>query len=121
MTEAEHVEPDSPGPGSTGADELDGPLPDRVRARVVALASDALGRMSADLVPTTLKRVAAFAPARRATLAGSQIASVLAADDRFREQVATDVREQVPDLAAAWTPGPRLRSRTRWTLPRSPT
>ena len=105
MTEAEHVEPDSPGPGSTGADELDGPLPDRVRARVVALASDALGRMSAELVPTTLKRVAAFAPARRATLAGSQIASVLAADDRFREQVATDVREQVPDLAAALDAG----------------
>ncbi len=98
MTEAEQIGPD-PSTGGTG--EPPQPLPDRVRARVVALASDALGRMATDLVPVSLVRVASFAPARRARLAASQIASVLAADDDFREHVATDVRAQLPDLTRA--------------------
>lgn len=90
MTEAEEA-----GPWGASA-----PLPEPVRARVVALASDALGRMSADDVPTSLTRVAAFAPARRAKLAGSQIASVLESDESFRDRVGQDVCDRVPDLAA---------------------
>ena len=78
-----------------------GPLPERVRGRVVALASDALGRIAADDVPSSLSRVAAFAPARRAKLAASQIASVVEADEGFRILVAEDVRKQVPGLAEA--------------------
>ena len=99
VTGAEALEPDPAVPG------LDRPLPDRVRARVVALAADSLGRMPADQVPASLARVAAFAPARRARLAATQIASVLATDDGFREHVAADVRAQVPDLAGALDAG----------------
>jgi predicted RNA-binding protein with PIN domain len=93
VTEAEQT-----GPSPDGAAA---PLPERVRGRVVALASDALGRMAAADVPTSLARVAAFAPARRAKLAGSQIASVLEVDEAFRGLVASDVREQLPELALA--------------------
>jgi predicted RNA-binding protein with PIN domain len=99
VTGAEALEPDPAVPG------LDRPLPDRVRARVVALTADSLGRMPADQVPASLARVASFAPARRARLAATQIASVLAADDGFRELVAADVRAQVPDLAGALDAG----------------
>ena len=53
------------------------PLPEAVRQRVVGLAADALGRMPAEQLPAALKRVAAFAPRRRAKLAGTQIAGVL--------------------------------------------
>lgn len=96
MTAAERSDPSEPGPG---------PLPDRVRTRVVGLAADALGRMAGEVVPASLVRVATFAPQRRARLAASQIASVLEADDAFRDRVATDVRAQVPDLAQALEAG----------------
>ena len=99
MTGAERTE--QPGEAATGP----GPLPDRVRARVVGLAADALGRMAVEVVPPSLVRVATFAPQRRARLAASQIASVLAADEGFRDRVATDVRVQVPDLAQALETG----------------
>ena len=99
MTDAERTE--QPDRAATGP----GPLPDRVRARVVGLAADALGRMAVEVVPPSLVRVATFAPQRRARLAASQIASVLAADDGFRDRVATDVRVQVPDLAQALDAG----------------
>ena len=117
MSEAEQS-----GPAPEGAAA---PLPERVRARVVALASDALGRMATDDVPTSLARVAAFAPARRAKLAGSQIASVLETDASFRDLVARDVRDRVPDLAATVEDGRRAgrgrpRRRGRGGLPRPP-
>jgi predicted RNA-binding protein with PIN domain/regulator of replication initiation timing len=96
VTAAERSDPSEPGPG---------PLPDRVRTRVVGLAADALGRMAGEVVPASLVRVATFAPQRRARLAASQIASVLEADDAFRDRVATDVRAQVPDLAQALEAG----------------
>lgn len=98
----------SAGPGETqgaepsaGPVESVGPLPDAVRARVVALAAQALGRMPGEHLPPALKRVASFAPARRARLAGSQIASVLETDEDFREHLAVQVRLQVPELAHA--------------------
>ncbi len=72
-----------------------------VRARVVGLAADALGRMDAQQLPPSLRRVAGFAPARRARLAATQIAGVLAEDDGFRERVAVQVRAGVPDLVRA--------------------
>ncbi len=68
-------------------------------------AADALGRMPADTLPASLRRVATFAPARRARLAATQIASVLATDEAFRERVATQVRAQVPELATALDEG----------------
>ena len=100
MSEAERIGVDVPAVGAAPH-----PLPDRVRARVLALASDSLGRMPRDQVPPSLVRVAAFTPARRARLAAGQIASVLDADAEFRGRVADDLRDQVPELAEAVTTG----------------
>jgi predicted RNA-binding protein with PIN domain len=68
---------------------------------VVTLAARALGQMPAEQLPPALKRVATFAPARRAKLAGSQIASVLETDEEFRERLAVQVRAQAGELASA--------------------
>ncbi|MGN6129038.1 MAG: NYN domain-containing protein [Nocardioidaceae bacterium] len=60
-----------------------------------------LGKIPVERLPGALKRVASFAPARRARLAGSQIAAALESDDDFRSAVAAQVRAAAPDLAAA--------------------
>ena len=92
----------------SSADEVGtgvGPLPDPVRARVIALAADGLGRMPVDTLPTSLKRVASFAPGRRAKLAGSQIAGVLETDPEFRTNLARLVRVEVSEIAQALDAG----------------
>jgi predicted RNA-binding protein with PIN domain len=83
-----------------------GPLPDPVpvlhdlvRARVVALAAEVLGSLEGDQLPVPLRRVASFAPARRARLAGTQIAAVLERDETFRQLVAEHLRAGLPELA----------------------
>jgi predicted RNA-binding protein with PIN domain len=81
------------------------PLPDVVRTRVIALAADALGSMPVDQLPPSLKRVASFAPGRRAKLAGTQIAGVLETDEVFRGRLAVQVRARVPELAQALDDG----------------
>ncbi|MGH3318340.1 MAG: NYN domain-containing protein, partial [Nocardioidaceae bacterium] len=90
-----------------GQDPGDGPalLPEPVRLRALALAADALGQIPADQLPAPLRRVASFAPARRARLAAMQIASTLETDETFRDRVATQVRVAAPDLAAALDEG----------------
>ncbi len=102
MTEQGEVQQVS---STVDADELAGPLPDAVRARVVALASDALGRMPSETLPAALKRVSSFAPGRRAKLAGTQIVSVLETDNEFREHLAVQVRTALPDVAQALDSG----------------
>ena len=84
---------------------LEGPLPDVVRTRVVALAADSLGSMPVEQLPPALKRVASFAPGRRAKLAGTQIAGVLETDETFRERLAVQVRARVAELAQALDEG----------------
>jgi predicted RNA-binding protein with PIN domain len=69
-----------------------------VLAQVVGLASEALGRMPSTQVPPPLRRSASFAPARRAKLVGRQILETVAADEEFRERLATQVRTLVPRL-----------------------
>lgn len=83
--------------------ERDGPglLPEPVRLRALSLAADALGHIPADQLPAPLRRVASFAPARRARLAGTQIASTLENDEAFRDRVATRVRLAAPEIANA--------------------
>lgn len=78
-----------------------GTLPEAVRLRVVAHAATALGLMPVEQLPPALKRVADFAPARRAKLAAHQIASVLETDENFRAHLATQVRQQLPETASA--------------------
>ena len=65
-------------------------LPDTVRGRIVALTAGVLP----DVVrlPPALKRIADFAPARRAKAGGAMIASVLESDDEVREKVGSQLR-----------------------------
>ncbi len=84
---------------------LEGPLPEVVRARVVALAAESLGAMPADQLPASLKRVASFAPGRRAKLAGTQIAGVIETDETFRGRLAVQVRARAGELAQALDDG----------------
>ncbi|MDZ5663821.1 NYN domain-containing protein [Nocardioides sp. S-58] len=64
------------------------PLPERLRLRVVALVSAVLPSVSP--VPAPLRKVASFAPARRARLGGAAIWDALA-DDDFRQHTAVQV------------------------------
>jgi predicted RNA-binding protein with PIN domain len=63
-------------------------LPEPVRARIVALTADALPDVPR--LPASVRRVATFAPTRRARLGGTAIAEALA-DDDFRARVGTQV------------------------------
>ncbi|WP_110181648.1 NYN domain-containing protein [Nocardioides solisilvae] len=69
---------------SSGLDRLPAP----VRRRVVALAASALPQVAP--LPPGLRKVAAFAPARRARAGGPAIEAALA-DDAFRRRVATQL------------------------------
>jgi predicted RNA-binding protein with PIN domain len=63
-------------------------LPEPVRARVVATTADALPDVPR--LPPAVRKVAAFAPARRARLGGAAIADALG-DDDFRGRVGIQV------------------------------
>jgi predicted RNA-binding protein with PIN domain len=80
---------------------LKGPLPEPVRQRVVALASDTLGELTAEEVPASLRPFARFAPGRRARLAATPLAAALETDIVFRQRVSERLRTAVPDLADA--------------------
>lgn len=80
-------------------------LPEQVRTKVVALAAEVLPQVS-DL-PASVRRVATFAPNRRAKLGGTMIAAAIEADDDFRSRLATQVtaaRPVLPDLSRAGVP-----------------
>lgn len=81
-------------------------LPERLRLRVVALVSAVLPSISP--VPPALRKVAGFAPARRARLGGGAIWAALG-DDAFREHAAVQVAaveasvdDPVDAAARAW-------------------
>ncbi|GAA1768663.1 NYN domain-containing protein [Nocardioides hankookensis] len=86
-------------------------LPEPVRTRVVAQAADVLPDVPT--LPPAVRRVAAFAPARRARLGASAIAEALA-DDEVRERVAVQVAarpdpddgDDVGVVARAWLTRP---------------
>jgi predicted RNA-binding protein with PIN domain len=72
-------------------------LPEPVRTRIVTQAADVLPDVPT--LPAAVRRVAAFAPARRARLGASAIAEALA-DDDVRERVALQVAARAePDEA----------------------
>jgi predicted RNA-binding protein with PIN domain len=80
-------------------------LPDAVRTRLVTLVAAALGDVTP--LPASLRRVAGFAPARRARLGASAIVTELERDEELRGRVAVHVRTrssgETADLAAlAW-------------------
>jgi predicted RNA-binding protein with PIN domain len=80
-------------------------LPERLRLRVVALVSAVLPSVTP--VPPSLRKVAAFAPARRARLGGAAIWEALA-DDDFRHHASVQVSalaagdDPVEGAARAW-------------------
>ena len=76
-----------------------GALPERIRARVVAFAADALGALPADHVPGPLKRAALFTPQRRARFAGQQILDQLDSDDGFRERIGVQAKARQREAA----------------------
>ena len=80
-------------------------LPGAVRSRVLALAAGVLPDVADP--PPALRKVAGFAPARRARAGAVQLTAALEGDDDFRRQVGTLVEASLPtestdaDLAAA--------------------
>ena len=74
---------------------------------MVALAAAALTGLPADELPVPLRRVAKFAPNRRARLGGPVIAAQLAGDPLFRQRVAARVLADAGDLGAAVRRGHR--------------
>ncbi|MEH0821097.1 NYN domain-containing protein [Micromonospora sp. CPCC 205714] len=92
------------GPGA-GAPEPEPTLPEPVRQRIVALTAAVLPGLPADEVPVPLRRVAKFAPNRRARLGGSVIAAQLTADPLFRQRVTARVLVDAGDLGAAVVEG----------------
>jgi predicted RNA-binding protein with PIN domain len=95
------AQPPSPEPPSPEPPSPEPPLPEPVRARVVALAATAITNLPADEVPVRLRKVARFAPHRRARLGGAAIATQLAGDALFRQRVSARVVSEVGELATA--------------------
>jgi predicted RNA-binding protein with PIN domain len=83
----------------------EGPLPERVRLRVVALAADTLGALADDEVPPALKTFRSWAPAQRARRAATPLAAAVERDVAFRQRAFARAREAMPDLAEALEAG----------------
>ncbi|MET8254580.1 hypothetical protein ABZU46_25025, partial [Micromonospora sp. NPDC005197] len=95
-------------PADSGADpavEPEPTLPEPVRQRIVALTATVLPTLPADEVPVPLRRVAKFAPNRRARLGTPAIAAQLTADPLFRQRVTARVLADAGDLGAAVVEG----------------
>jgi predicted RNA-binding protein with PIN domain/Skp family chaperone for outer membrane proteins len=88
-------------PTAEGVLEDEPVLPEAVRARVTALAAAALPGLPFDEVPVALRRVAKFAPNRRARLGGPAIAAHLAADPLFRQRLGSRVLGDAGELGEA--------------------
>src|SRR5215207_10158167 len=66
-------------------------LPEPVRQRVIQLAAAAMSGLPVDELPSALRRVAKFAPNRRARLGGAVIATQITGDPLLRQRLATRV------------------------------
>ncbi|MBM2615171.1 NYN domain-containing protein [Actinoplanes sp. LDG1-06] len=80
-------------------------LPEPVRQRVTVLAAAALPGLPADEMPVQMRRVARFAPNRRARLGGREIAAQLAADPLFRQRISGRIVADAGDLGSAVVDG----------------
>lgn len=101
MSEQEDVTVASSGAPTPDEEPTEPTLPEPVRARVIALVAAALTTMPADEVPASLRRVAQFAPNRRARMGGPAIAAQLRADLTFRQRVGQRVIEAAGALGDA--------------------
>ena len=82
-------------------DGADRTLPGPVRQRVIALVSGVLPDVPPEELPGALRRIARFAPQRRAKLGGAAIATQLATDALFRQRVSVRVVAQSGELGEA--------------------
>lgn len=80
-------------------------LPEPVRQRIITLTAAALSGLPVEEMPVPLRRVARFAPNRRARLGGREIAGQLASDPLFRQRISTRIVADAGDLGAAVTSG----------------
>jgi predicted RNA-binding protein with PIN domain len=80
-------------------------LPEAVRQRITTLVAAALPGMPIDEMPVPLRRVARFAPNRRARLGSQAIAAQLAADPLFRQRISGRIVTEAGDLGAAVASG----------------
>jgi predicted RNA-binding protein with PIN domain len=80
-------------------------LPEPVRARITTLAAAALPGLPADEIPVPLRRVARFAPNRRARLGAPAIAAQLTTDPLFRQRIGGRVVTEAGDLGTAVADG----------------
>jgi predicted RNA-binding protein with PIN domain len=71
------------------------------RQRLITLASGVLGRLPADEVPSSLRAMARFTPAKRVRLGASVLSAALDADAAFRDRVGEVVAEASAQLAEA--------------------
>src|SRR3954453_20924197 len=76
-------------------------LPEPVRQRVISLATAALGGLASDELPQALRRVAKFAPHRRAKRGGTPIATQPSAAPLSRRRLAGRVLDEAGELGAA--------------------
>lgn len=98
------VDPTLPPPGESAfdVDFIPEPLlPEPVRARVIALTAAAMTQIPPPELPVPLRRVAKFAPNRRARLGGGPIATQLSGDPLFRQRIAAKVVENAGDMGTA--------------------
>jgi predicted RNA-binding protein with PIN domain len=72
-----------------------------VRLRVIALAEETLAALPEEDVPTSLRAVRRFTPAKRARLGAAALGAALETEPAFRWEVAARVREALPAVAAA--------------------
>lgn len=98
---------DTANPAAAGAADFvpEPTLPEVVRQRVIALAAGMLTALPVDEVPVSLRKVAKFAPNRRARLAGSAIASQLSTDPIFRQRISAKVIAEADQLGGVVVDG----------------
>jgi predicted RNA-binding protein with PIN domain len=80
-------------------------LPEPVRQRVIALTAAVLSGVPQDELPVPLRKVAKFAPNRRARMGGPVIAAHLTADPVFRHRISQRVIADAADLGDAVVEG----------------
>ncbi len=74
-------------------------LPDAVRLRLASAAAALLGTLPSSEIPSSLRRIAKFAPARRAKVGAAMIMDALETDPVLRHRVAEAAAAASPDVA----------------------
>ncbi|HJQ00511.1 MAG TPA: hypothetical protein VJ851_02825, partial [Jatrophihabitans sp.] len=80
-------------------------LPAEVRQQLVTIAAEVMSRRPVSELPSSVRRFARFAPAKRLRLGASEIAAALAVEPGFRDAVAEVVGQSSPELVEQVTAG----------------